>query len=309
VRLVLGAARGSQFSAGGLNFRQLRPELSFPIINMSSPRVLILRAPGTNCDEETAFAFEQAGAITERVHVNRLIENRALKDRYQILCLPGGFSYGDDIAAGRILATRLRQHLSGLVDAFVHGDGDRLVLGICNGMQVLMRLGVLTEGVGEAEQSAATLTWNNHGRFEDRWVHLAVDETPCVFLKDIDRLYLPMAHAEGKFVAANETVLGELRQQGRLAIRYARPEGNELRKGSPEQGRVEDAVLPFPDNPNGADANVAGVCDATGRVFGLMPHPERHIKATQHPYWTRRSEQPEHGDGLVMFKNAVNWFE
>jgi len=173
--------------------------------------------------------------------------------------------------------------------------------------------------VGQPEQSAATLTpatltWNNHGRFEDRWVHLAVDETPCVFLKGIDRMYLPMAHAEGKFVAANDSVLGELRQQGRLAIRYAKPEGNGPEgngpgKGSPEQGRVEEAVLPFPDNPNGADANVAGVCDATGRVFGLMPHPERHIKATQHPYWTRRSEQPEHGDGLVMFKNAVDWFE
>ena len=120
---------------------------------MTSPRVLILRAPGTNCDEETAFAFERAGASVERVHVNRLIENPALKDRYQVLCVPGGFSYGDDIAAGRILATRLRQHLADLVQTFVHGNGDRLVLGICNGMQVLMRLGVLTEGVGDLEQS------------------------------------------------------------------------------------------------------------------------------------------------------------
>lgn len=266
---------------------------------MSSPRVLVLRAPGTNCDEETAFAFEQAGAIAERVHVNRLIENPALKDRYQILCVPGGFSYGDDIAAGRILATRLRQHLSDLVDAFAHGNGDRLILGICNGMQVLMRLGVLTEGVGKTGTTPATLTWNNHGRFEDRWVHLVVDQTPCVFLRDIERLYLPMAHAEGKFVAANAEVLSQLRQQGRLAIRYAQG----------EQGAVQDDVLPFPHNPNGADANVAGVCDATGRVFGLMPHPERHIDPTQHPAWTRREQQPEHGDGLALFRNAVEWFE
>ena len=170
---------------------------------MSSPRVLVLRAPGTNCDEETAFAFEKAGAISERVHVNRLIENPTLKDRYQILCVPGGFSYGDDIAAGRILATRLRQHLGDLVQAFAQGNGDRLILGICNGMQVLMRLGVLTEGVGEGESEPATLTWNNHGRFEDRWVHLAVDQTPCVFLRDVDKMYLPMAHAEGKFVASD----------------------------------------------------------------------------------------------------------
>lgn len=263
---------------------------------MSSPRVLVLRAPGTNCDEETAFAFQQAGAVAERVHVNRLIENPALKDRYQILCVPGGFSYGDDIAAGRILATRLHQHLSDLVDTFVHGGGDRLVLGICNGMQVLMRLGVLTNGL--EIDSPATLTWNNHGRFEDRWVHLAVDETPCVFLRGVERMYLPMAHAEGKFVAENEGVLETLRSQGRLALRYA----------GGEQGGVSDEILPFPANPNGADANVAGVCDASGRVFGLMPHPERHIDATQHPHWTRRSEQPEHGDGLVMFRNAVEWF-
>jgi phosphoribosylformylglycinamidine synthase len=265
---------------------------------MTSPRVLVLRAPGTNCDEETAFAFEQAGAVAERVHVNQLIENPALKDRYQILCVPGGFSYGDDIAAGRILATRLRQHLSDLVDTFAHGNGDRLILGICNGMQVLMRLGVLTEGVGKPGSAPATLTWNNHGRFEDRWVHLVVDQTPCVFLRDIERMYLPMAHAEGKFVAASGEVLEQLRSQGRLAIRYARA----------GQGDVEKDVLPFPDNPNGADANVAGVCDASGRVFGLMPHPERHIDPTQHPFWTRRDEQPEFGDGLALFRNAVEWF-
>lgn len=275
---------------------------------MPSPRVLVLRAPGTNCDEETAFAFERAGAVAERVHVNRLIENPALKDRYQILCVPGGFSYGDDIAAGRILATRMRQHLAELVDTFVHGGGDRLVLGICNGMQVLMRLGVLTENVlpgnesktGDESQtdSPATLTWNNHGRFEDRWVHLAVDQTPCVFLKDVQQMYLPMAHAEGKFVAESDEVLSALKSQGRLALRYA--DGAE--------GGVVDEVLPFPQNPNGADANVAGLCDASGRVFGLMPHPERHIDPTQHPNWTRRTEQPEFGDGLVMFQNAVGWF-
>lgn len=269
---------------------------------MSTPRVLILRAPGTNCDEETAFAFQQAGAEAERVHVNRLIENPALKDRYQILCIPGGFSYGDDIAAGRILATRLRQHLADLVDNFAHGNGDRLILGICNGMQVLMRLGVLTEGVGDPESTPATLTWNDHGRFEDRWVHLAVDETPCVFLKDVQQMYLPMAHAEGKFVVANDEVLGQLRSQGRLAVRYAKSANGE------GQGSVEEEVLPFPDNPNGAQANVAGVCDASGRVLGLMPHPERHIDPTHHPNWTRRSEQPEHGDGMVMFRNAVEWF-
>lgn len=288
---------------------------------MASPRVLVLRAPGTNCDEETAFAFEQAGAVAERVHVNRLIENAALQDRYQVLCIPGGFSYGDDIAAGRILANRLSQHLADLVDTFVHGAGDRLVLGICNGMQVLMRLGVLTEGVGQGGTSGATLTWNNHGRFEDRWVHLAVDQTPCVFLRGIRTMYLPMAHAEGRFVAANAEVLEQLRQQGRLALRYTRGtdaclagqssagQGSAGQSVSENGDAVLEEVLPFPENPNGSDANVAGVCDSTGRVFGLMPHPERHIDATQHPFWTRRVQQPEHGDGFEMFRNAVEWFE
>ncbi|MCH1493645.1 MAG: phosphoribosylformylglycinamidine synthase subunit PurQ [Rubripirellula sp.] len=266
---------------------------------MVSPRVLVLRAPGTNCDEETAYAFERAGAIAERVHVNRLIENSTLKDRYQILCVPGGFSYGDDIAAGRILATRLRQHLGDLVHAFAEGNADRLILGICNGMQVLMRLGVLTSGVGDEEREPATLTWNNHGRFEDRWVHLAVDQTPCVFLRGVKQMYLPMAHAEGKFVAANDAVLDDLRSQGRLAIRYS----------SDATSGVQEEILPFPQNPNGADANVAGVCDLSGRVFGLMPHPERHIEATHHPRWTRRTEQPEFGDGFAVFRNAVSWFE
>lgn len=265
---------------------------------MATPRVLVLRAPGTNCDEETAYAFQLAGAESESIHVNRLIENVALKDRYQILCVPGGFSFGDDIAAGRILATRLSRHLADLVDTFVHGAGDRLVLGICNGMQVLMRLGVLTSGLEESPGDAATLTWNDHGRFEDRWVHLVADETPCVFLKDIERMYLPMAHAEGKFVAAKENALQALRTSGRLCLRYA----------ADENGGVQDERLEFPANPNGAQANVAGVCDATGRVFGLMPHPERHLFPTHHPFWTRREEQPEHGDGLAIFRNAVDWF-
>jgi len=269
----------------------------------AKPRALILRAPGTNCDEETAHAFQLAGAEPERVHVNRLIENPALAARYQILCVPGGFSFGDDIAAGRILATRLRRHLSGMIDEFVYGKRDCLVLGICNGMQVLMQLGVLTEDLADPESStprAATLTWNQHGRFETRWVHLSVDETPCVFLRDIKQMYLPMAHAEGNFVAANETVLQKLKSQGRLAVRYHDP--NRV------DGVNDDAVLDFPHNPNGAQANVAGVCDASGRVFGLMPHPERHIDPTHHPYWTRRDEQPEFGDGMAMFRNAVSYF-
>jgi len=274
------------------------------------PRALILRAPGTNCDEETAHAFRLAGAQTERIHINRLIENPSIAARYQILCIPGGFSFGDDIGAGRILAVRLRRHLAGMIEEFVHGRRDCLVLGICNGMQVLMQLGVLTEDLAEKNdhRRVATLTWNRHGRFETRWVHLAVDETPCVFLRSVRRLYLPMAHAEGNFVVANDGVLQTLKRQGRLAIRYCPPAG--ANDSSPTTTRLagSDDVLDFPINPNGAMANVAGVCDASGRVFGLMPHPERHIDPLQHPFWTRRETQPERGDGHVVFKNAVEYF-
>ena len=265
---------------------------------MAEPRVLVLRAPGTNCDVETADAFLRAGAAADRVHVNRLIENPALPDRYQILCLPGGFSYGDDIAAGAVLATRLRRSLGEMIDAFV--DGDRLVLGICNGMQVLMRLGVLTAGVDpDSKIRPATLTWNDRGRFEDRWVHLAIDErSPCVFTRGVASMYLPMAHAEGKFVARDADALDALRSAGRLPLRYARPGATS----------IEEDLLPFPDNPNGGDANVAGVCDVSGRVFGLMPHPERHVDPLQHPSWTRRRTQPAEGDGMAVFRNAVAYF-
>ncbi len=262
---------------------------------MPAPRVLVLRAPGTNCDVETAYAFQISGAVPERVHVQRIIENPTLASRYQILCIPGGFSYGDDIAAGKILAVQLREHLGDAIRKFC--EGDHLVLGICNGFQVLMRLGVLSNDV--CEGPAATLTWNNHGRFEDRWVNLRVDETPCVFLKGIEKMYLPVAHAEGKFVMANADVREEMAASGRLALRYASGNGKPTDLSDP---------LPFPLNPNGAEANVAGICDASGRLFGLMPHPERHIDPTQHPQWTRREVQPECGDGLAIFKNAVAYF-
>jgi len=268
-----------------------------------SPRALILRAPGTNCDVETAHAFELAGAIAERVHINRLIENPALAARYQILCFPGGFSYGDDIAAGMILATRLRRHLSEMVNDFARGNRDSLVLGLCNGMQIMMRLGVLTAGVKSAGDSdAATLTWNQNGRYEARWVHLAVDpQSRCVFLRGIRQLFLPIAHAEGNFVAASDEVLGELAGQGRLAVRYCQADD--------PQSASSGAQLDFPINPNGAMGNVAGVCDASGRVFGMMPHPERYIDPTQHPFWTRLDDPGSEGQGMAIFRNAVSYFQ
>jgi len=259
---------------------------------MSSPRVLILRAPGTNCDEETAFAFEQAGGAPELVHINRLRESPELPQQYQIACIPGGFSFGDDVAAGRIFAEQIRHHLADVLRRFI--DDGKLVLGICNGFQVLIKSGLLLADDAESGP-AATLTWNDSGRFEDRWVRLAVDGDRCVFLRGIKSLELPIAHAEGKFVPRDESTLASLRNDGQLTLRYCLNGATDL-----------DTAVPFPANPNGSVANVAGMCDATGRVFGLMPHPERHIDPTHHPRWTRQAAAT--GAGLRMFQNAIDYF-
>jgi phosphoribosylformylglycinamidine synthase len=256
-----------------------------------TPRVLILRAPGTNCDHETAFAFERAGGKADRIHINRLLEQPALARDYQILCIPGGFSYGDDLSAGRILGGQIRRNLGDAVHEF--RDAGKLLLGICNGFQVLMRTGILL--AEDASGPAATLALNASGKFEDRWVKLGVSSSKCVLLAGIQRMELPVAHAEGQFITRDEATLQALDAAGQLVLRY-------LPLGESEEGPV-----PYPDNPNGAMGNVAGVCDSTGRVLGLMPHPERHIDPTHHPRWTRH-ERREVGDGFRLFQNAIAYF-
>lgn len=259
-----------------------------------APRVLILRAPGTNCDLETAFAFERAGGRTETVHLNRLLENPGLTADFQILAIPGGFSYGDDISAGRIFGNQIRHHLRDCMEEFKAAG--KLILGICNGLQILVKSGVLLPD--RADEPIATLTLNERGKFEDRWVNLRVAGDKCVFLRGIERMYLPIAHAEGKFVARDAETLARLERGGQLVLRYCRAE--------PEGSRAAGEELSYPENPNGAQLDVAGLCDESGRVFGLMPHPERHIDPTHHPRWTR--EKRERGDGLAVFENAVRYF-
>ncbi len=276
---------------------------------MPQPHVLILRAPGTNCDKESAFAFEKAGATAETLHVNRLLENPRLVDRFQILCLPGGFSYGDDVAAGRILANQIEHHLADAMARF-KADG-KLILGICNGFQVMIKSGILLPP--DEKGPPATLTLNDSGRYEDRWVRLRVDGQKCVFLAGIESMYLPVAHGEGKFITRDGTVLEQLDKAGQLVLRYASaghgkgtvPFSSDENRDSPP--RIPSSILAFPENPNGSMADVAGLCDANGRVLGLMPHPERHIDPTQHPRWTRGEAGPV-GDGLQVFLNAVGYF-
>ena len=261
------------------------------------PRILILRAPGTNCDQETAFAFETAGGRPEVVHLNRLLESPKLAANFQVLAIPGGFSYGDDISAGRIFGNQIRHHLRECLEEFKAAG--KLIIGICNGLQILVKSGVLLPD--RADEPIATLTLNDSGKFEDRWVNLSVQGEKCIFLHGIEQMYLPIAHAEGKFVTRDEATLNRLDSAGQLVLRYALDPN-----ASNPQSTIRNTQVPYPANPNGAQRNVAGLCDETGRVFGLMPHPERHIDPTQHPRWTR--EQRDRGDGLAVFENAVNYF-
>jgi len=244
----------------------------------------VLRAPGTNCDVETAFAFQQAGAEVALVHVNQLLRREQRIIDYQIMVIPGGFTYGDDISAGKVLANELRLKLGEDVMRFFEAGG--LILGICNGFQVLVKAGFLPEPNGGLPR--LTLTNNDSGRFECRWVHLAVNESsPCVFTQGMERLYIPVAHGEGKVVADPE-ILPKLN----VVVRYTDEHG--------------DTSAGYPHNPNGSVDNIAGICDSSGRIFALMPHPERHIRGTQHPQWTRLGAK-EYGDGFKIFQNAVRW--
>ena len=250
---------------------------------MPTPTCLLLRTAGTNCEDETAHAFRLAGAATELMHVNRLLERPAVLTDYQILALPGGFSYGDDIAAGRILASQIK---SGLADAFAtFVAAGKPVIGICNGFQVLVKAGLLpgpTDGASSDSAQTCTLAANASGRFIDRWVTLRPHAGRCIWTEGLTAdLELPVAHGEGRFVCASDAVRRGLWERGQVALTYAA------------------------ENFNASEDAIAGICDATGLVFGLMPHPERHVTPLQHPAWTRLTELPTEGAGLAIFRNAV----
>jgi phosphoribosylformylglycinamidine synthase subunit PurQ / glutaminase len=278
---------------------------------MTRPRVLILRAPGTNCDGETAHAFELAGGAPERWHINQVLEEPGRVADFQVLCIPGGFSYGDDIAAGRILGNQIQHHLADTLAAF--REAGKLIIGICNGFQVLLKTNLLA--AADSRGPTATLTLNDSGKFEARWVRLAIKPGNCVFLNGIRAMELPVAHGEGKFVARDAEVFHRLHTNGQLVARYAPIEdGGRRMADSASPSEIQnpksemDPAVPFPANPNGAMGDVAGICDETGRVLGLMPHPERFVDWTQHPRWTREPAR-EAGDGLRVFQNAVRFFK
>ena len=275
---------------------------------MVQPRVCVLRAPGTNCDLETAHAFELAGASAERVHLFRLLESPQRLAEFQILCIPGGFSYGDDLGAGVIFSRQLRGQLNEAIRSFLRSD--KLVLGICNGFQTILKAGLLTRtGIDSPSpstlESRLTLTWNRNGRYTDRWVRLKVTSSNSVFLRGMDEFDVPIAHAEGRIAVESPAVLDQLRSQQQIALCYWSPRAAALVGTTGDPTRID--LLPEPENPNGSLANIAGLADETGRVLGLMPHPERFLFATQHPQWTRKGLRGE-GDGIRIFRNAVTWF-
>ncbi len=256
-------------------------------------QALILSGFGINCEAETQTAFERAGARATRIHLNDLIASPQLLHEHHILAIPGGFSFGDDVASGKIFANRLRNRLGEDIKEFVAAG--KLVIGICNGFQVMVKMGLLPLFDGEFVQDV-TLTHNDSGRFGDRWINTRVDPaTRCVWLKGIETLEMPVRHGEGKFVARDEVTLDRLRAAGQVALRYAGPDG------APAGGS-------FPANPNGSADDIAGICDPSGRVFGLMPHPEAFLDATNHPRWTREP-QPSEGAGVRVFRNAVEYVQ
>jgi len=269
---------------------------------MSGVNVLVLTGYGLNCDNETAYAFEQAGARAARVHINALIDGSAKLDDYQILVFIGGFSWGDDHGAGVIQAVRLKTNIGSQVIEFV--EKGNLVLGICNGFQSLVNLGLLPGLEHNYQERSVALTFNDCGNFRDQWVNLKVNSaSPCIFTQGLDQAELPVRHGEGKFLT-DETTLANLWQHHLVTIQYALPDG-EL-----AQGR-------FPFNPNGSINDIAGICDPTGRIFGLMPHPEGYNHWTNHPDWTRRKEiakrcgfSPPHTIlpvGIQILQNAVDF--
>ncbi|HKK90688.1 MAG TPA: phosphoribosylformylglycinamidine synthase subunit PurQ [Desulfobacteraceae bacterium] len=268
---------------------------------MKKVRALVLTGFGLNCDMETAHAFELAGAAAERVHINALVQGEKRLEDFHILAFGGGFSWGDDHGAGVLQALKLKKHMGEDLLAFV-GQG-KLVMGICNGFQTLVNLGLLPGIDNDYTARTVALTWNDCGNFRDQWVHLKAEtQSPCVFTRNLDVMDLPVRHGEGRFVA-DPAVAERLAAKGQVVLRYAD------KNGVPAGKR-------FPLNPNGSMDDIAGICDPTGRIFGLMPHPEAFNHVTNHPDWARQKERLKRGgkpldtgmtSGIRIFKNGVDY--
>jgi phosphoribosylformylglycinamidine synthase subunit PurQ / glutaminase len=266
---------------------------------------IVVTGNGTNCEMEMAHACRLAGADrVDIVHISQLLYNEKKLDDYHFLNLPGGFLDGDDLGsakagANRILHATLRLDPSTTQETLLDGfrrfiRSGKLILGVCNGFQLLVKLGTLPGFDSDYFRQTSTLTFNDSGRFEDRWVYLKTNvDSSCIFTRGIKSLYLPVRHGEGKFIAMNAGTLKRLHRDGHVVVQYSTED-------------YQTATMEYPCNPNGAIDAIAGICNETGRIFGLMPHPEAYLHYTNHPRWTRE-KLPEEGMGLALFKNAVRF--
>lgn len=270
-------------------------------------KVITISGNGTNCEMETAFAFKLAGAeVSDIVHISRIIYGEVKLDDYHILALAGGFLDGDDLGAAKAMANRLKfseikETGEMLIESILKFVSEKkLILGICNGFQLMVKLGLLPAINETYGTQSTTITYNDSGRFEDRWVYLRVNEkSPSVFTRGIENLYLPVRHGEGKFVAEDK-VLDEMDKGNLITFRYA--------------DENYDSTMEYPKNPNGSYRSIAGISDESGRLMALMPHPEGHISFTQHPRWTREETRKgrggpmgDVGEGILLFKNGVEY--
>lgn len=268
---------------------------------MKDVHALILTGYGLNCDYETAFCFERAGAVSHRIHINSLISGQVDLAKFDILVFGGGFSWGDDHGAGVVQAVRMKMHIGAKIQEFIAEK--KLIIGICNGFQTLVNIGLLPGIENDYEKRSVALTFNDCGNFRDQWVYLRVNpDSSCVFTKGMQQLEFPIRHGEGKFVC-DPSLLTRLKSDHQIVIQYAH------KNGTPAEGA-------FPANPNGSMADIAGICDPSGRIFGLMPHPEAFNHWTNHPDWTRiqdnvrrRGQAADTDDppGIMLFKNAVDY--
>ena len=273
---------------------------------MSKPRIAIITGYGINSDYELAQSFVMAGGDARRVHISDLIARKPALSEFDIIAVPGGFSFGDHIASGRVFANKLKHALA--EDLAKAAERKIPMIGICNGFQVLVKLGILPGGAKAAAPAAndgatdafvqtATLTYNDSGRFEDRWCHLSADAaSKSIWTKGISTIFLPIRHGEGKFIPRDAETLGALKKAGQISLRYCSAEGV-----CPAEGAAA-----YPCNPNGSVDNVAGLCSPDGLIFGLMPHPEAHMLATNHPQWQKLGLRGE-GEGIRIFRNAVDY--
>ncbi len=261
---------------------------------MKKVRAMVLRSPGTNSDLESAHALELAGASVDRVHVNRLVDGSASLDKYQVLFVAGGFAYGDDLGSGKILANKLSFRLEKkLVRFFEEGN---LAIGVCNGFQTLVKSRFLPGFSTLDQENEATLTFNDSGRFEDRWVSVKANpKSKCVWTRGIGLMDVPCCHGEGKFVPKDAKALDKLKRNGQIVFQYCDSKGG--------------TTVGYPLNPNGSVDGIAGICNSTGTVLGMMPHPERFLFGYNHPRWTRSPNCETAGQGRKIFMNGIAYAE